>query len=148
MSDIENTDFSDAAHGTVNGLTRVMVLHPVATGISFIAFLLALGAGFIGSLLAAVVSLVALVITIVVLVCDFVLFGILKDNVNDDGTGSRASFSVAIWTILAAAVCSLLGAVILFFTCCSARLHKKRRADPIAKTDYGTATTTRRRRWF
>lgn len=151
MSDIEDTSFSDATHDTVNGLTRVMVLHPVAAGIAFIAFLLALGAGFIGSLLAALVSLLAFIVTLVALVCDFVLFGVIKDHVNsgsDDSSGSSASFSVAIWTILAAAICSLLGAVILFFTCCSARLHKKRRGDPVAKTDYGTATTTRRRRWF
>lgn len=151
MSDIEDTSFSDAAHGTVKGLTRVMVLHPVAAGISFIAFLLALGAGFIGSLLGALVSLVAFIVTIVVLACDFALFGIVKDHVNskpDDSSGSSASFSVAIWTILAAAICLLIGAVVLFFTCCSARLHKKRRSEPMAKTDYGTATTTRRRRWF
>lgn len=154
ISNIEDTSFSDAARDTTNGLTRVMVLHPVACGLSFIAFLLALGAGFFGSLLAALVALVALIVTIVVMVIDFVLFGILKDHINnsdDDSSGSHAKFSVAIWTVLVAAICLLIGAVIVFFTCCSARLHKRRerRSLGTAKTDYGTpATTTRRRRWF
>lgn len=152
MTDIEQTSFSDASRATANGLTRVMILHPIATGISFIAFLLSCGAGVFGSLLAALVSLLAFIVTIVVLICDFVLFGIIKDHVNSsshDTSGSHANFSVAIWTILVAAICTLLGAVIVFFTCCSARLHKKRRNTTTTKSDYGTATTTtRRRRWF
>lgn len=150
MSNIENTSFSEAYRESAKGLTRVMVLHPVACGVSFIAFLLGVGSGFFGSLLAALVSLVALIITLVALVCDFVLFAIIRNHVNSDDndtSGSHATYSVAIWTILVAAICSLIGAVILFFTCCSARLHK-RRNDPVAKNDYGTATTTRRRRWY
>ncbi|KAF3761026.1 pali-domain-containing protein [Cryphonectria parasitica EP155] len=153
MASIDDTSFSDASRDTANGLTHVMVLHPIATGISFIAFLLALGAGFFGSFLAAIVAALAFIVTIVVMIIDFVLFGIIKDHVNsssDDTSGSHAKFSVAMWTILAGAICLLIGAVIVFFTCCSARLHKRRanRSSVAAKSDYGTATTSRRRRWF
>lgn len=126
-----------------------MVLHPIATGISFLAFILGAGAGFFGSLFAALMSLLAFVVTVVALICDFILFALIRDHVNnsnDDSSGSHATYSVAIWTILAAAVCSLLGSLILFFTCCSARLHK-RRGYPSAKNDYGTPAG-RRRRWF
>lgn len=150
MSSIEDTSFSEAYSESAKGLTRVMILHPIACGISFIAFLLGAGAGVFGSLFAALMSLLAFIITVVALICDFVLFAIIRNHVNDsdnDTSGSHAEYSVAIWTILVAAICSLIGAVILFFTCCSARLHK-RRNDPVAKNDYGTATTTRRRRWF
>lgn len=150
MNSIEDTSFSTAYADSAKGLTRVMILHPVACGISFIAFLLGAGAGLFGSLFAALVSLVAFIVTVVALICDFVLFAIIRDHVNsnsDDTSGSHATYSVAIWTILAAAICSLIGAVILFFTCCSARLHK-RRNNTVPKNDYGTATTTRRRRWF
>lgn len=150
MTSIEDTTFSEAYRDSASGLTRVMVLHPVAAGISFIAFLLGAGAGFFGSFLAAIVSLIAFIVTVVVMICDFVLFAIVRDHVNsnnDDTSGSHATYSVAIWTILVAAICSLIGAVILFFTCCSARLHKRRNA-PVAKNDYGTATTPKRRRWF
>ena len=37
MNSIAGTDFSDASENTAKGLTRVMVLHPVATGLCFIA---------------------------------------------------------------------------------------------------------------
>lgn len=127
-----------------------MILHPVAAGIAFLAFLMALGSGFFGSLLAAFTSLVTFVVTVVVLICDFVLFAIIRDNVNDQNNDSHAYYSVGIWTVLVAGICSLLGAIIVFFTCCSARLHKRRnRASTVPKSDYGTpATTRRRRRWF
>lgn len=155
MAKVEGTSFSTASRDVTHGLTKVMVLHPVAAGLAFIAFLLALGAGLFGSLLAACTSLLAFVVTVVSLICDFVLFSIVKDNVNDDGTGSRASYSAAIWTVLAAAVCSLLGAAVVLFTCCSARMHKKRGRKSSggafgSKTDeYGYATAPAgRRRWF
>lgn len=129
-----------------------MILHPVAAGIAFLAFLMALGSGFFGSLLAAFTSLVTFVVTVVVLICDFVLFAIIRDNVNDQNNDSHAYYSVGIWTVLVAGICSLLGAIIVFFTCCSARLHKRRssrHASTLPKSDYGApATTRRRRRWF
>lgn len=150
MTDIEQTTFSNGSRESIKILTRVMILHPIATGISFIAFLLALGAGVVGSLLAAITSVLAFLVTVVAVICDFVLFGIIRDHVNSsdhDTSGSHAKFSVAIWTLLAAAVCSLIGAVVVFFTCCSARLHKRRGVrEPAAKTDYGTPAS--RRRWF
>lgn len=153
MENIDQTSFSDASRGTANGLTRVMILHPVAAAISFIAFLLALGAGFFGSFLAAIVAAIALIVTIVVLVTDFVGFAIIRDHVNsgsNDGSSSHASFSVAIWLVLVAGICLLIGALIVFFTCCSARLHKKRNANVATKNDYGTpaTTTTTRRKWW
>lgn len=144
MTGVEDTTFSSYSRDVTHVLTKVMILHPIATGIAFIAFVLALGAGFFGSVLAAFTSLLAFIVTVVALVCDFVLFSIIRDNVNHDGAGSHAEYSAGIWTILVAAICSLLGSVVLLFTCCSARLHRRRR-DTI-KSDYGAPT--RRRHWF
>ena len=67
-----------------------MILHPVAAGIAFLAFLMALGSGFFGSLLAAFTSLVTFVVTVVVLICDFVLFALIRDNVNDQDSDAHA----------------------------------------------------------
>lgn len=102
--------------------------HPIACGLNFIAFLLALGAGMIGSFLASMVALLAFLATAVACVIDFVLFSIVKSAVNDRGeaTGTGAYYGAAAWTILVSAVCSLVGAVVVFFTCCSARLRKRR----------------------
>lgn len=151
LTNIEETSYSNYSRKITHGLTKVMILHPVAAGIAFLAFLMALGSGFFGSLLAAITSLVTFVVTVVVLICDFVLFAIIRDNVNGRNNGSHAYYSVGIWTVLVAGICSLLGAIIVFFTCCSARLHKRRNrhTSTVPKSDYGApATTRRRRRWF
>lgn len=85
-------DTSDFAGDTANALTRVMVLHPVAAGLSFISFLLALGAGVVGSFLAALVSLLTFIVTLVVLITDFVGFAVLKNAVNRADNGASAEF--------------------------------------------------------
>ncbi|KAK6864139.1 hypothetical protein PG990_006425 [Apiospora arundinis] len=143
-------DVSDASAKTANALTRVMVLHPVACGLSFIAFLLALGAGVVGSFLASLVSLLAFVVTLVVLITDFVGLALLRNAVNKSNQAT-ARYGAGAWTLLAAAVCQLLATVIVFFTCCSARLHKKRdnrNSTKAERYDSPPRTTSNSRRWF
>jgi hypothetical protein len=50
---------------TARGMTKAMILHPIACGLNFIAFMLALGSGFVGSFLASMVALLAFVVTAV-----------------------------------------------------------------------------------
>ena len=76
ISAIDGTPFSKAASDTVDGLTRVMVLHPIACAVAFIAFALSCGAGVVGSLLGAMVAALAWVLTLVVMAVDFSLFGV------------------------------------------------------------------------
>lgn len=68
--------FSRASADGVDGLTRVMVLHPIACAVAFLAFGLSLGAGVVGSVLGALVAFVAWVVTVVVMAVDFSLFGV------------------------------------------------------------------------
>ncbi|PVH89149.1 pali-domain-containing protein [Cadophora sp. DSE1049] len=152
MTRIENTDFGSASENTSEGLTRVMVLHPVACALSFIAFLLALGSGFIGALFASLVSALAFIVTIVVMATDFTLFAIVKNHVNDDDSGSKAHYSTGMWTCLAAMVCLFLATFVVLFTCCSSRMHKRRgsRAGHVEKGYVGNGTharTTKRHFW-
>lgn len=148
IANADGTDnFSNASEDSTKALTRVMVLHPVATGISFIAFLLAVGAGVVGSFLGSLVSLLAFIITAIVLITDFVLFHLVKKHVNDDGSGSKASYGVGLWLILAAGICLLLGAIITFVTCCSSRLHRQRGSSS-GKVDPAYVAQPRRRRFF
>ncbi|KAI5923912.1 actin cortical patch SUR7/pH-response regulator pali [Camillea tinctor] len=123
-------DLSSAAQTSSRALTRVMVLHPVATGLAFVAFVLAAGAGFVGSLLASLGALLTFVVVAVAVICDFVGLAIVRNAVNDntDSSGASARWGSAAWTTLAAAVCCLLASVVLFFTCCSARMHRGREA--------------------
>lgn len=151
MKQVDNTPFSDDAANATRALTKAMILHPIACGLDFIAFMLALGAGMFGSLLASLVAALAFIVTLVILIIDFILFGIVKHDVNNDGTGASAYYASAAWTILVSAVCSLLGTVIVFFTCCSARLHRRRNGmgtkNEVVQDGYAPPTT-RRRRWF
>jgi len=152
MNQVDNTQFSDYATRTTRSLTKAMVLHPIATGLNFIAFALALGAGVVGSLLASLVAALAFLVTLVILIIDFVLFSIVKSNVNDDGTGAHAFYASAAWTLLVSAICSLLGTIVVFLTCCSGRLHRRRDGmttkHEVVQDGYAAPATRRRRRWF
>jgi len=145
MSDIDQTVFNTASTDTTKALTRVMILHPIACGLAFIAFFLALGAGVCGAVLAALMAAVTWIITLVVMACDFVLFGIIKRHVNSDGTGSHAVYSIGMWTLLAAMIALFLGTFVVLFTCFSARMHERR--NRVSKTEAGYGTTTRRHFW-
>ncbi|TVY64291.1 pH-response regulator protein palI/prr-5 [Lachnellula suecica] len=149
MEGIDNTDFNTASVDTSKALTRVMVLHPIACGLAFIAFLLAAGSGIIGAVAAAFLSAVAWIVTIVVMATDFVLFGIIKKHVNDDGSGSHAYFSVGMWTLLAAMICLFFATFIVLFTCCSSRMHRQNHtSSKHAETGYANGTTTTKRHFW
>jgi multisubunit Na+/H+ antiporter MnhC subunit len=145
MAKIDGTGFSTASGDTADALTKVMILHPIACGLAFIAFLLALGSGFFGSLLASMVSAVAFIVTLIVMATDFTWAGIIKNHVNSDGTGSHAYYSVGMWTILAAMIVLFFATFIVLFSCCSSR-----RSNRTSKVNgaYANGTTTRRRRFW
>ncbi|KAI1204941.1 pali-domain-containing protein [Annulohypoxylon truncatum] len=144
---VNGLSFSDATEDSSKALTRVMILHPIATGLAFIAFLLALGAGIVGSFLAALISLLTFVVTLVALVCDFVAFAIIKNKINDADVSASATWGAASWTLLASAICSFLATFVVFFTCCSARMHR-RRENRVKNVPEGYGTPGRRRwRW-
>ncbi|KAK1964532.1 pH-response regulator [Colletotrichum eremochloae] len=153
IGEADATQYSSWSSDAAEALTRVMILHPIAAGVSFIAFVLSAGAGMFGSLFAALVSGIAFLITVVALICDWVMLATIRRKINRDDNGadgSYAHYDVALWTLLAAAICLLLGTIVVFFTCCSGRLHKRRQQR--AKIDNysppATHTTYRRRRWW
>jgi hypothetical protein len=146
MEAIDQTTFTTASIDTSKALTRVMILHPIACGLTFIAFLLAIGSGFCGAIFAASVAAISWIITVVVMATDFVAFGIIKNHVNSDGSGSHATFSVGMWTILAAMIILFFGTFIVIFTCFSSRIHRQNHTNK--ETGYvNNGTTTRRHFW-
>lgn len=137
LKGLSNADYSGTSTKTVSGLTNVMVLHPVACGLAFIAFFAALGSSIVGALIASALAFLAWLVTLVVMVVDFVMWGIVKNQVNDNrgSTGASAKFDVAMWLVLAAMLALFFGMILVLFTCCSKR-RKDRRAH---------GTTTKRR---
>lgn len=146
MYRLDGTQFGGASADTAKGLTRVMVLHPVATGLCFIAFLLCVFTGIVGAFLASIVSLLAFIVTVVAMICDFVTFSIIKHDVNDHGF-STARWGPGIWLMLVSAIFTLFAAGIVFISCCCARKRKDtdRQKEHWNET---TATRTSRRRRF
>ncbi|KAK5175630.1 uncharacterized protein LTR77_000769 [Saxophila tyrrhenica] len=126
LAQLDHASISTIASGTSDSLTRVMVLHPIETGLSFIAFLLAIGHGIIGSLAGAIIAFITWILVLISLAIDFSLFGILHHHVNNDGSGSRARFGAAIWCLVAAFLTLSFGMIIVFFTCCANHREKKR----------------------
>ena len=143
MAVIDKVSFSTIAAGTSDGLTRVMVLHPVACGLAFIAFLISLGAGVVGSLVGGFVAFIAWVLTLVCLAVDFSLFGIIRHHVNKDGH-NHAYFGSAIWCLLAAFITLFFGMIIVFFTCFSARREKKK-ANVVRHEEAAVAPSRKKR---
>jgi len=146
MQSIDGTDMASYSEATTKALTRVLVLHPVAAGLNFIAFGLTLGASAIGSFIASLVAFTAFVVTAIVMICDFVLFGILRADINEnDDSESHAYFSVGIWCVLVSALCSLLASILVFVTCCAGRFKKRRDVEKVAAPP--AAPPARRRFW-
>ncbi|KAK5126153.1 hypothetical protein LTR85_011509 [Meristemomyces frigidus] len=116
-----------------------MVLHPIACGLAFIAFLLSLGSGIIGFLAGALVALIAWLLTLISLAVDFSVFGIVRHHVNQDKSGSHAKFGSGIWLLLASFVTLFFGMLIVLFTCASARREKKRAAAATKNEGYPPA---------
>lgn len=145
MAEIDHTTFRKASSDTADALTNAFILHPIACGLAFIAGLAALG-GVIGGLISTLVAAVAWIITLVVMAIDFAAFGIIKDHVNSDGSGSHAYYSVGMWTTLAAMILLFVGMILVFFTCCTQRRKNRgtrTRADGryANGASYGTETT-------
>lgn len=134
-----NLDISDSVAATANSLTKVMILHPVACGMSFLAFMMALGAGVVGSFMAAIVAALTFLVTVLVMITDFIGFATLMHAVNDaaddNNLSVKAEWGACAWTTLVSAVCNLIATVVVFLTCCSARIHSRRNRTTALRSD-------------
>lgn len=148
MARTQTTNYDRAQGATVRTLTHVMVLHPIAVALSFIAFLLAIGSGFIGAIFAASVSLLAFLVSVVVLATDITLFSVVRNKVNDMNDGRNVQWGTGFWTLVAGMVVLFLATVIVLATCCSSRLHARRQRRVVADDKYATHTRTTRRRFW
>ncbi|KAK7692654.1 hypothetical protein QCA50_004287 [Cerrena zonata] len=99
--------------GLFHNFTRILVLIPVAAGLSGIALIFGL-CGFAyhraGTVFMTLVSALALLTTLVAWVIEMVLFGVARDHIR--GNGFSAEFGNANWIVLGA----LVSLIIAFFT--------------------------------
>ncbi|WWD06387.1 hypothetical protein V865_004477 [Kwoniella europaea PYCC6329] len=108
-------------------VTKALVLHPVAAGLTFISFIIALLSDHVGFLFAALVAFLAFLVSLAAMVIDFVMFGIIRHEINDN-TSSSASFDNAIWLTLAATIILFFSTFIVCFETCT---HRRRRSKDV-----------------
>jgi len=93
---------------TLLNLTKSLILHPIAAGLSGIAFIFGLcGAAYhrVGTILMAITAGLAFIITLIAWVLDMALWGIVRDRIRDsEGTKSAAQYGNANWITLGAVV--------------------------------------------
>lgn len=137
------------AAATVNGLTNVMVLHPVTAGLAFITFILSLTSGVFGGILSMLATLFTFIVALVVVVCDFVLFSYVRNKIQDANRDSWAMYGAGAWCALAGLVLIFVAFIISFITCCAGRREKKRQGAVVKESHHGDyGTPTRRRRFW
>lgn len=135
LASVAQVSFSNSDRDSAKALTKVLILHPIAAGLTFLAFLLCLGTSILGSFVASLFSLLAFIVTLVAMACDFAAFGIVKHAVNSRGPNNvEARWGPTVWCILVAAVLTLIATVLVFITCCAGRVKKSRSRR--SKADY------------
>ncbi|KXN90817.1 hypothetical protein AN958_03471 [Leucoagaricus sp. SymC.cos] len=106
-------EFSDDRLNTVilHNLTRTLILHPIAAGLSAIAFLFGLGGAAartrVGTVFMTLTAGLAALATLVAWVIDMVLFGTARNRFREDNI--PAQYGNANWLTLGALVALLLG---------------------------------------
>ncbi|KAI4523462.1 pali-domain-containing protein [Schizophyllum commune Tattone D] len=89
---IDNFDAGKINTNIIHNLTYVLILYPIAAGISGLAFLFGLcGAGYhrVGTVFMSLLSGLALLVTLVAWVIDMVLFGIVKARLHDQNVDAK-----------------------------------------------------------
>ncbi|EIM83060.1 pali-domain-containing protein [Stereum hirsutum FP-91666 SS1] len=93
----------------IHNLTKTLILHPIAAGLSGLAFLFGLlGASYhrAGTVLMTLTAALAFLTTLVAWVLDMVLFGIARNRFRDNGFNSQ--YGNATWMTLGATASLLL----------------------------------------
>jgi hypothetical protein len=121
QANIPHMQFPDGSNDSTEALTRAFVLCPLATAITFVAFVTAALSEKIGTLVASMATLLALLLTLVALVCQYMVFGVVGDAVEDSRVANVFSYrGGAACTTLLALIFLFSSGVILFATSCTA----------------------------
>ncbi|TDL21552.1 pali-domain-containing protein [Rickenella mellea] len=95
----------------IGPLTKALILHPIAAGLSGLAVLFGIcGASYhrAGTILMSVAASLAFLITLIIWVIDMIMFGIAKNRYNGNG-GHAAQYGNANWLTLGALIALALG---------------------------------------
>ncbi|BGP37412.1 hypothetical protein JCM10450v2_001322 [Rhodotorula kratochvilovae] len=117
---------SDTEQTAINAVTSALILHPIACGVSFFAFLIAACSDRLGFICASLIATLAAALALVAMILDLVLVAVVRkwfDRNSLDGVVD-VSYSVGTWTTVAAFACLFVG---VFTTLCACVTDRRRR---------------------
>ncbi|GAA5871852.1 hypothetical protein JCM8547_003287 [Rhodosporidiobolus lusitaniae] len=117
---------SDTAQDAIKAVTKALVLHPVACGVSFFAFLIAACSDRLGFLCASLIAILAAILALIVMVLDLVLFYVVRRWLRDNDLDVDVSYSYGTWLTVAAFACLFVGVFATACACLSDRRRKRR----------------------
>ncbi|KAL1410697.1 hypothetical protein Q8F55_001639 [Vanrija albida] len=113
----------DVVNNSINGLTKALILHPIAAALSFIGFLIALVSHKFGNILAAFFAFLAFVCSLVAMAIDFAIFGVVKGHINKNNLG-HAKYGAATWVTVVATILLLFSIIFVLIQCCCCHRDK------------------------
>ncbi|KAI5475736.1 heparinase II/III family protein [Pseudohyphozyma bogoriensis] len=122
---ISNSTGTTYANSSLDRATKVLLLNPIAAGITAIAFLIAGASHRLGFIFAALVGVVAWVVSAAAMAVDLYVCIMVKNHINDD-TSSTASYGIMLWLAVAGCGAVFLGTITTFFSCCTDNRRKRR----------------------
>jgi len=116
------SDFSSNTQQAVRQLTRSFVLHPIACGLSVLAFIIGSAGGLFHNCCAALTAALNCVVILVAMAIDFWLFSRVRSGINDDSsTAAIAQWASCIWLVMVAFLLSFVGMLLMLLSSCSSR---------------------------
>ncbi|KAK4699852.1 hypothetical protein P7C70_g6406, partial [Phenoliferia sp. Uapishka_3] len=121
---------TNASSVVIHKLSLALILNPIAAGITFLAFLVAIGTHVILGVLGSALAFLAFLVTLVALALDLALF--IEAHHRIKNQGGTAKYGSALWLVVAALGLQLIAAMTVCFTRNDSR--KKRNNDHIEAT--------------
>ena len=138
------TDNAVVISHVVKGLSYAFVLHPVAAGLCFIAWLFALGNHLATGLCASLFSFLAALVTLAAFAVTIAFAEVAKHRIEDSLEGASGSLGRGVWLVLAAFVLQLVASI----TVCCVRSRDSRKDRAWTGNQQDMAQTTGRRNFW
>ncbi|KAH8922508.1 pali-domain-containing protein [Atractiella rhizophila] len=126
------------ASALIRGLTKAQILHPIAAGITFVAFIFALSTNPVVDILASAIAFLGFIVCAIVFGIDCGLYITARNRINDVDDDST-ELGNAFWMVMTAVILTFLASFLVCFG-----FLKRRRAS---RRGAPAPVMTERRRW-
>ncbi|KJA22106.1 hypothetical protein HYPSUDRAFT_664231 [Hypholoma sublateritium FD-334 SS-4] len=120
--------------------TRGLAVHPVATGVTFIAFLMSFSTHITVTLAASFVSFLAALLTLIAFAIDIALLALVKHAINGIGIGAKTETAPGFWLTFVSLILLLLGG-------CTVCFGRRKERMSSSYTNYPMQTSGRGKFW-